>query len=496
MSEILTCEALTKCYDKDKTALDGVDLHVNFGRIVGLLGPNGSGKTTLIKLANGLLQPTSGSIKVAGMAPGPDTKALVSYLPDADWLPDWMQVEQLVGMFTDFYADFDPAKAFEMLDALHIARTAKLRTLSKGNKEKVQLILAMSRAARLYLLDEPIGGVDPAARDYILSTILHNYSEDAALMLSTHLIGDIEKVHSFTGRQGPAPGRRRRAARGNRGECGRLLPGGLQMLTKLLRYEFKSTGRVVLPIAAGVLVLNIFTNILSHFVQNTSDRLPLAGVAIALLALASAVSLLVVLAICSFIEIQQFYRLLGERGYLMLALPVPIWQHIAAKVICGTVWTLFGMVFFTLCGMLTTDTVSGSGFASDFSRVTAEDIAIWSAMLLIILALIAGALLHAYLACAFAAQFTQQRLLISIAAYFVIGFIGQMAALVTAVFVAFRGYKYLNNTGFSAASFFGPDNTLGVIVLTLFAIFALIALVDALLWALTQWLMTKRLNLA
>ena len=176
MSEILTCEALTKCYDKDKTALDGVDLHVNFGRIVGLLGPNGSGKTTLIKLANGLLQPTSGSIKVAGMA------------------PDWMQVEQLVGMFTDFYADFDPAKAFEMLDALHIARTAKLRTLSKGNKEKVQLILAMSRAARLYLLDEPIGGVDPAARDYILHTIISNYSKDATVILSTHLIGDIEPV--------------------------------------------------------------------------------------------------------------------------------------------------------------------------------------------------------------------------------------------------------------------------------------------------------------
>ena len=194
MSEILTCEALTKCYDKDKTALDGVDLHVNFGRIVGLLGPNGSGKTTLIKLANGLLQPTSGSIKVAGMAPGPDTKALVSYLPDADWLPDWMQVEQLVGMFTDFYADFDPAKAFEMLDALHIARTAKLRTLSKGNKEKVQLILAMSRAARLYLLDEPIGGVDPAARDYILRTIITNYNEDASVIISTHLIADVEQV--------------------------------------------------------------------------------------------------------------------------------------------------------------------------------------------------------------------------------------------------------------------------------------------------------------
>lgn len=190
---ILECNQLSKSYGK-VPALDGVSFAIEPGRIVGLLGPNGSGKTTLIKLANGLLQPTSGSIKVAGMAPGPDTKALVSYLPDADWLPDWMQVEQLVGMFTDFYADFDPAKAFEMLDALHIARTAKLRTLSKGNKEKVQLILAMSRAARLYLLDEPIGGVDPAARDYILSTIMHNYSEDAALMLSTHLIGDIEKV--------------------------------------------------------------------------------------------------------------------------------------------------------------------------------------------------------------------------------------------------------------------------------------------------------------
>ena len=194
MSKVLTCEKLTKVYGKEKTALDGIDLELDFGRIVGLLGPNGSGKTTLLKLANGLLQPTEGRIRIAGMAPGPETKELVSYLPDADWLPDWMQVEQLVGMFTDFYADFDPAKAFEMLDTLHIARTAKLRTLSKGNKEKVQLILAMSRAARLYLLDEPIGGVDPAARDYILHTIISNYSKDATVVISTHLIEDIEPV--------------------------------------------------------------------------------------------------------------------------------------------------------------------------------------------------------------------------------------------------------------------------------------------------------------
>ena len=194
MNELLSCEALTKCYQKDKAALENVDLHIGFGRIVGLLGPNGSGKTTLIKLANGLLQPTAGSIKIAGMDPGPDTKAIVSYLPDAAWLPDWMRVEQLVEMFRDFYADFDPAKANEMLEKLELSPKAPLKSLSKGNKEKVQLILAMSRNARLYLLDEPIGGVDPAARDYILNTILTNYSRDASVIISTHLIEDVEPV--------------------------------------------------------------------------------------------------------------------------------------------------------------------------------------------------------------------------------------------------------------------------------------------------------------
>ena len=169
MSELLTCEGLTKSYQKGTNALDSIDLHIGFGRIVGLLGPNGSGKTTLIKLANGLLQPTAGSIKVAGMAPGPDTKAIVSYLPDAQWLPDWMRVEQLVEMFRDFYADFDTAKASEMLEKLELSPKAILKSLSKGNK-------------------------DPAARDYILNTILTNYSRDASVILSTHLIEDVEPV--------------------------------------------------------------------------------------------------------------------------------------------------------------------------------------------------------------------------------------------------------------------------------------------------------------
>ena len=203
MSKVLSCEHLTKSYGKEKTALDGIDLELDFGRIVGLLGPNGSGKTTLLKLANGLLQPTQGTVKIAGMTPGPDTKEIVSYLPDADWLPDWMKVEELVNMFQDFYGTpdsakgyigFDAAKANEMLARLNIAPNARLKTLSKGNKEKVQLVLAMSRAAKLYLLDEPIGGVDPAAREYILNTIISNYSKDATVVISTHLIEDIEPV--------------------------------------------------------------------------------------------------------------------------------------------------------------------------------------------------------------------------------------------------------------------------------------------------------------
>lgn len=193
MADLLTCRALSKDYGS-VLALDQIDLNVGAGRIVGLLGPNGSGKTTFLKIANGLLQPTHGEILLDGMRPGPETKAIVSYLPDANYLPDWMNVGQLLSMFTDFYADFDPAKASEMLAQLNLKESAKLKHLSKGNKEKVQLILAMSRQAKIYFLDEPIGGVDPAARDYILNTIIRNYSENALVVLSTHLIADIERV--------------------------------------------------------------------------------------------------------------------------------------------------------------------------------------------------------------------------------------------------------------------------------------------------------------
>ena len=192
-NELIVCAGLTKTYGSVK-ALDNLNLSLSGGRFVGLLGPNGSGKTTLIKLINGLIQPTSGSVLVDGQAPGVHTHSVVSYLPDRAYLNDWMRVCDLIDFYADFYADFDRVKANEMLSTLNIQPLNRLKTLSKGTKEKVQLILTMSRKAKLFLLDEPIAGVDPAARDYILNTILSNYSEDAAVLLSTHLIADIERV--------------------------------------------------------------------------------------------------------------------------------------------------------------------------------------------------------------------------------------------------------------------------------------------------------------
>ena len=190
---VLEVKGVNKSYGK-KPALNDISLKLERGEIIGLLGPNGSGKTTLIKLINGLLTPESGQIFVDGMPIGTESHLAVSYLPDKTYLPDWMKVSDMLKMFSDFYSNFDDAKARDMLSRLNISETDRLKALSKGNKEKVQLILVMSRNAKLYLLDEPIGGVDPAARDYILNTIITTYNPDASVVISTHLISDIEKV--------------------------------------------------------------------------------------------------------------------------------------------------------------------------------------------------------------------------------------------------------------------------------------------------------------
>ena len=184
---------LTKKFG-DLTALDDVTVSLEQGQIVGLLGPNGSGKTTLIKILNGLLQPTSGSVSINGSAPGVETKKVVAFLPDRNALPDYMTASQLMDIYEDFFADFDRQKAEAMVDDLGINRKQTMKKMSKGTKEKLQLCLVMARQADVYLLDEPIGGVDPATRDYILRTIISNYNENAVVLISTHLIADVESV--------------------------------------------------------------------------------------------------------------------------------------------------------------------------------------------------------------------------------------------------------------------------------------------------------------
>ena len=193
MSELLCCEKLSKNYG-GLIALNSIDLTLESGKIIGLLGPNGSGKTTLIKIINGLLTPTAGNSTVMGEKIGTESKKVVAYLPDNSFLNSWMTVEQIVNMFKDFYEDFREDRAYEMLAKLGITPAVKLKTLSKGNKEKVSLILVMSRNAKLYVLDEPIAAVDPATRDYIISTIINNYNPEASVLISTHLISDIEQV--------------------------------------------------------------------------------------------------------------------------------------------------------------------------------------------------------------------------------------------------------------------------------------------------------------
>ena len=194
MDTVLTFTGVSKAYGKNKLALDSLDLTLPKGKIIGLLGPNGSGKTTFLKLCAGLLTPSAGKIDICGMPVGAGTKAVVSYLPDRSYLSNSQTIRQQLNYFKDFYADFDYARAESMLEKLSIDPKQRYGSLSKGNKEKVQLVLVMSRRAKLYLLDEPIGGVDPAARDYILNTIVTNYDPEATVVISTHLIADIEQI--------------------------------------------------------------------------------------------------------------------------------------------------------------------------------------------------------------------------------------------------------------------------------------------------------------
>ena len=191
---IVEANNLIKKYGSGTQALSGLNLKLEKGKIIGLLGPNGSGKTTFIKILAGLLTATEGGVQIDGKSPSDETKAIVSYLPERPYFNSWMRVSECLDYFEDFYADFDRERAEAMLKDLNVPTNAKLKTLSKGTKEKVQLVLVMARRAKLYLLDEPIAGVDPAAREYILETIISNYNREATILISTHLITDVEPV--------------------------------------------------------------------------------------------------------------------------------------------------------------------------------------------------------------------------------------------------------------------------------------------------------------
>ncbi len=194
MEDFVVIDGVSYSYDKRKDVLQQLQLRLSRGKIIGLLGPNGSGKSTLIKLLNGLLVPGEGEIRIGGFKPGVETKSRVSYLPERTYLQKGRTIQEIIDYFTDFYTDFRPERATAMLEVLGIEKGQKLKTLSKGTREKVQLILVMSRDAELYILDEPIAGVDPAARDYIIRTIIQNYNENATVLLATHLITDIEAI--------------------------------------------------------------------------------------------------------------------------------------------------------------------------------------------------------------------------------------------------------------------------------------------------------------
>lgn len=190
---IVEFEGVYKKYG-DKEVFKDLNINIPKGKIVGLLGPNGSGKTTMIKIINGLTQCDKGKVKINGLKPSVKTKEIISYLPDRNHLNEDMRVKEVLKFFSDFYKDFDMKKAKDMIENLNLDINEKIKSMSKGTKEKVALILVMSRNVKLYILDEPIGGVDPASRAYIIKTILKNYNEDSTLLISTHLINEIENI--------------------------------------------------------------------------------------------------------------------------------------------------------------------------------------------------------------------------------------------------------------------------------------------------------------
>ena len=483
---------LEKRYGK-KEALTGINLTIGRGKIIGLLGPNGSGKTTLIKLLNGLLQPTSGEIKVNGKAPGVDSKKIISYLPDKMYFADWMKIADLMDFFEDFYEDFDRKKAEGMCETLKINTEAKVKSLSKGNKEKVQLVLVMCRKAQLYLLDEPIAGVDPAARDFILDTILNNYNEEGTVIISTHLIADIEKIMDevIFIKEGNIV--TYKSADDLREESGKSIDAlfreisyrciqrrGRSMLGKLIKYDLKALAKILAPLWGVLLVMGLIFGI--------SIRSNLDGIGNTMIVFSLVVIVAVIVAIFVMnviIVIQRFWNgLLQEEGYLMFTLPVTTRSLILSKVIsaliisCGTalVISLLGVEIIAISPVKLMDTVTY--FGNWVIKVHAGPWIGYGAVIAVV-GLLSG-IYHIYAAMVIGQLSNGNRFLFAFVAYAVLSIIVSL--------IGIPSMTNLDNMGSSLQNTFGFDSDLWIYLVENIVIIIIYHIV-------TEVILTKKLNL-
>ena len=499
---ILECKDLTKYYDR-ALGLDHLSLRLEPGRIVGLLGPNGSGKTTLLKIANGLLTPSSGQLLIDGKAPGPDTRRLVSYLPERTYLSDWMTVVQLLDFFCDFYPDFDREAAEHMLTALEISPTQRIKQMSKGTREKVQLILVMSRRTRLYLLDEPIGGVDPATRDYIIHTILTNFNPDSTLLISTHLIADVERILDdvvFISRGQLVLHQSVDQIRQERGcSVDDLFRRCSVMLSKLLKYELRASGRILLPVYALLLASAGCCSLFYKLAADHPYRTGAASVLMGLLMMAFWIFVVATGAITALLMIYRFYKnYMTDEGYLMFTLPVNRHQLIWAKLLSALLYTAASAVAVTLSILLVLLPIADwSGFWGDLGELLSSIteslhfgvpgplLLLWIAVLAILT--VFSGFLMVYAAIALGHSFSNHKILLSVVFFIAFSLAMQAAGLSSFAFQLTVGEQIIETSG-SAASLLD-----GTRFLVIDSIETLVAC--GVFYTLTWYNLQKRLNL-
>lgn len=378
MGTLLECKDLTKSFS-GKTAIDHIDLSIESGHIIGLLGPNGSGKTTLIKMINGLLTPTSGTLYYKENPIGVESKRHISYLPDHSYLNMNQRVKEIIAFFQDFYEDFDSERAYDMLQKLNINPNDSLKSMSKGTKEKVQLILVMSRKAELYILDEPIAGVDPAARDYILDVILTNYDPSASILISTHLIADIENILDQVIFIQNGQIRLSSSVDDIRAEEGKFrrctVPGGIQMLGKLFKYEFKNTYKlmfIIYGVMAFVTILGCIAMYGDSDPAGTENQLQEIFFTAAMVFYVLGVFALFVVSYV-YMCVHFYKTMYSDQGYLTHTLPVGQMSIFNVKLLVSLCWLMLSLIImFVSIFALGCAANRGFSFDADFDMLMVD----------------------------------------------------------------------------------------------------------------------------